>query len=190
MSDSAPSRLNRLAPGNTRCRYCSNSSAAMSWNIRCSVSSASSCGLIEDRLHPRGEPVALRLVGDADELNAERAAVGQAELLDQVAERAVGRAVESADADFAIQVRVCHSEVGQIEQWVVRAIVPERIEMGDEMSKLAIAVDQVEDAHVERPGRQRGSRASRRSCVRAPLRIPRRKRATARGQSGSFRYCS
>ena len=42
---------------------------------------------------------------------------------------------------------------------MVRAVVSERIELGDEMAQLAIAVHQIEHAHVERPGRQRGSRA-------------------------------
>ena len=76
----------------------------MSWNISASVSSVPKLWLVEDRLHLRGEPVALGLVGDADEFHAERAAIGQAQFFDQVAQRAVGFAEKSAATNLAIQV--------------------------------------------------------------------------------------
>jgi hypothetical protein len=107
---------------------------------------------VEDRLHTLQEPLALIAVGDVDELHADAAAIGIAQFRQQVAQRAVGRTVEAAAPDDAIQVRLRHPEVVQVQQRMIRPIVAKRIEVGDEVTQLAIAVNQVEYPHRQRDG--------------------------------------
>ena len=81
---------------------------------------------VEDRLHALDQPIALGLVGDVDELDAERAAIGGAELFDQIAKRAVERALKIALGDALVHVGGRQAELGKIQQGMRRAIVAER----------------------------------------------------------------
>src|SRR5438477_187840 len=73
---------------------------------------------VEGGLHLVDEPVALGLVADVGELDADGAAVGVAELFDQVAEGAVGGALEAGGLDVAVEVVGGDVELGGVEQGV------------------------------------------------------------------------
>jgi hypothetical protein len=97
-------------------------------------------------LHARLEPFALRGVGDVHELRTQRAAVGLAQRVDQLAERALERAPERR-LHLAIEVRLAEAERRELEEWVRhRRAVAERIEPRDQVPELAIGVDERERA--------------------------------------------
>jgi hypothetical protein len=104
-------------------------------------------GPIQERLHPLDEPFPLGFVGDVHELDADRAAVGRPQLLDQVAQGAVGRPQERPRSHLPVQVVDRQPELRQLQEGVRRAVVTERVEPGDEMAQLAVGVDQVLVAH-------------------------------------------
>ena len=126
--------------------------------------------------------------------HADRAAVGRAELLDQVAERAVGlRRGSCRCRPCGRGRRAVRLNSRQLEQRVARAVVAERVEVGDEVAQLAVGVDQVEDAdrgvagqlvprrHVgasapTRPGCSHPGSASRAASRSRPSPCPRRTR--------------
>ncbi len=89
------------------------------------------------------EPIALGLVGDVGEFDADGAAVGGSELVDEVAEGSVEWPAEIALGDALVHVGGRQAELGEIEQGMGRAIVAEGIEVGDEMAELAVGVDEV-----------------------------------------------
>jgi hypothetical protein len=95
-------------------------------------------GLVVYGLHRLLEPVALRLVGDAGVFDADRAAVGFAELGDEVAQRAVGGAEEGAVAYLPGEVLLRHAEDRQLQQRVAGAVVSERIELSDKVPEFAV----------------------------------------------------
>ena len=49
--------------------------------------------------------------------------------------------------DATVQVVGGYVELGQFEERVCVAIIPERIQVGDEVAELAVGVDEVVDAH-------------------------------------------
>src|SRR5205823_12142766 len=101
-------------------------------------------GAVEDRLHLLLEPFALALVRDVgQEFRAERAAVGEAQFLDQVAQRPVERAVKTAADNLLVQVIGREAELRQVEQRMGGSVVAERIELGDEVPQLAVAVYEI-----------------------------------------------
>src|ERR1700722_19647057 len=97
---------------------------------------------IQDRLHPLYEPIALGLVGDAGEFDAEGSAVGCAEFFDQFAQCPTGPTGEAAAGYGAVEVSGGDSKICQFEQWMMRAIVAERVEVGDEMAEFAVGMDE------------------------------------------------
>src|SRR5689334_10105110 len=95
------------------------------------------------------EPIPLGFIADAGELDADRAAIGQPELLDQVAECAIGLPQKAAMPDDSIEVAGIHPEVVQMKQGMIRAIMPEGVQVSCRMSYLAVGVDQIEYAHCQ-----------------------------------------
>src|SRR5207245_1865354 len=89
------------------------------------------------------KPLPLDLVGDVHVLDAERAAVGLAELGEQIAAGAIGGAEKAAVAAMAVEVFQGEAEFGKFQERVGGAVVAERIEVGDEVAELAIGVDEI-----------------------------------------------
>ena len=82
-------------------------------------------------------------VGDVHEFDAERAAIGRPELVDQIAKRAVERTLKIGVRDPLVHVGIGSGRTGKVEQGMAWPVVAERIEVGDEMAQLAIGMNQV-----------------------------------------------
>src|SRR5207253_1946416 len=87
---------------------------------------------------------------DVGEFDADRPAVGGAELFDQVTQGAVGRPLEAGGTDGKVEILRGDVKLGKIEQRMGGAIVAERVKLGDEVSEFAVGMDKVVD-----PKRQR-----------------------------------
>ena len=93
-------------------------------------------------LHARLEPLALARIGDVHELGAERAAVGLAQRVHELAQRALELAVERG-LDLAIQVRFREPERRQLEEGMRRHWGHlERVQVCDQVAELAVGVHQ------------------------------------------------
>src|SRR5262249_3229351 len=99
-------------------------------------------------LHALLEPEALFAVGDVEILDAESAAVGRLETLDQLAQRHRSDTLEAARIDDAVEVTLPEAELRGVEERMADGPGPERGQMRDQMAQLAIRVHQVEGAHV------------------------------------------
>lgn len=100
-------------------------------------------------LHALLEPLALGLVGDGHVLDAERVAVGQAQLIEQILEGAVGGAEKSTPADVARQVLERQAELGEFQQGMVGAVMAKRIDQDRPLALQAFVGDLDELAVVE-----------------------------------------
>jgi hypothetical protein len=105
-------------------------------------------GPVEVRLDALLQPVVLLFVDDGGVLDAQGAAVGGAQLGQQVAQAAVGGAQKTARTHTLFEVLQPQAEMGQVEQGVAGLVVAQGIEVGDEMAQLAVGMDQCPDAAV------------------------------------------
>ncbi len=102
-------------------------------------------------------------------------AIGGLQLGEQVAQGAVGFAAKVGLADDAIKISIAHAELFEFEQGMAVAMVAQRIELGDEMAKFAVRVNQVLDAQrVARPTPTRRTLRARRR-LQSPQNKPARR---------------
>src|SRR5262249_39550272 len=78
-------------------------------------------------------------------------AVGRLQAGHQLAQRHPAAAAEAARVDHAIEILLGEAEVRGLEQRMALRLRSERVQMGDQVTELAIRVDQVVDA-LERAG--------------------------------------
>ena len=88
---------------------------------------------------------ALHLVGDVGELDAERAAVGLGKRRNELAQRAARAAAERLPVHDPVEITRLEAELLELQKGVVARAVAERIEVGDEVAKLAVGVDELSD---------------------------------------------
>ena len=89
------------------------------------------------------DPALLRAVGDVQELDAERLAIGAAQDGDDLADGAEFEPEHLVEEDRAVEIGVAEAVGARIELLLVlRRLEPERIEIGVEMAARAIGADQ------------------------------------------------
>jgi hypothetical protein len=103
---------------------------------------------IASRLHAFLQPRADARVLDVHVFDADGAAVGLAQRLEQVAQGCWAKADERAGIDDAIEVGIAQAELGEFQQRVAGAPLAERIEVGEEVAEVAIGVDEADDADL------------------------------------------
>src|SRR5262249_8487372 len=103
-------------------------------------------GLVEGRLHLLLEPDALLPIEDVEILGGDGAAVGRLQAGHQPAQWHPAAAAEAARVDHPIEILLGEAEVRGLEQRMALRLRSERIQMRDQVTELAIRVDQVVDA--------------------------------------------
>ena len=92
------------------------------------------------------QPVALVLVRDVHVLDADGAAIGGLQLAQEPLQGSVGAPQESTRAHGLFEVFFGEAKFNQIQQRQVLAVVPQRVEPGDEMAHLPVGLHQGLDA--------------------------------------------
>ncbi len=121
-------------------------------------------GTVPGGLHPLLQPLALRLLADAQVLDAERPRVRLLQGGHEIPQRGSTEAPERRAVDDPIQVRLAQAELAQLQQGVPAGRGIEGIDPGHEMTKLAVGVNQIGDGRG-RPGRRRPRAARPRELV-------------------------
>ena len=148
MADSAPSMPKRFWPTYLVPRNFSNASAALSRSRMWRCSSGSSVGV--DALDLLLDPVLLLGLLDVHVLDADRAAVGVAQHVEDVAERHARRVpAEAVGEELAVEVPDGEPVGGRVELGVhVRLLPRQRIEVGDEVAAHPVHVDERLHVHL------------------------------------------
>src|SRR5207249_2757600 len=79
----------------------------------------------------------------------DRAAVGLAQGVEQLADGAAGEADEGAVVEGAVEVALLEAELGEFEQRVAGAGFAEGVEAGDEVAEVAVGEGEADDAGLE-----------------------------------------
>ena len=95
-------------------------------------------GLVEGGLDALQEPALLLRVRSPHGVDAEGAAVGGLELVDQVAQGAVGLAAEGAEADPLVQVFLGDAELRQLQVRIRGAVIAQGIEIGQVVAAVTV----------------------------------------------------
>src|SRR5262249_31767614 len=101
---------------------------------------------VATRLHALRQPAADGPIVNVDVLHADGAAVGLAQGRNQLAQRAALEAEKHARIEDLIQIALAEAELAELQERVTRARRVERIEIGEKMAQLAIAVHDADDA--------------------------------------------
>ena len=113
-------------------------------------------GQVVARLHFLLEPFANLRVGDVHVFDADGSAVGFAEGVDQLAERAAFEAEEMAGVERLVHVEFGEPEAGEVELRREGRRRAERIKRRQEVAQAAVGVDELDDAGLLRGARRRG----------------------------------
>jgi hypothetical protein len=100
-------------------------------------------GLVAVALHPVTEPAANGEVHDVHELHAQGAAVGFAEVGEDVAEGPRTAAAEGAGVEHAVEVGVGEAEGGKGEIGIFGGGQAQRVKMGEGMTKRPVGEEEV-----------------------------------------------
>src|SRR5205823_10876742 len=99
-------------------------------------------GPVAARLHALLEPAADARVLDVQVLDADGAAVGLAEGVEQLAQGGARQADEVAGVEGAVEIAFVEAELGEVQQRVAGALLAERVEVGQEVAEVAVGVDE------------------------------------------------
>jgi hypothetical protein len=102
--------------------------------------------VVARRLHPVPQPLLALGVGDVHVLDADRAAVGLAQPVEDLAQRgAIAFALEAAGHELAVEVPERQAVGGRVQVAVRRPVAVERVEVGHQVPAHAVVVDQLQD---------------------------------------------
>ena len=147
---SPPSRPKRLVPGNLTWRNCSKPSASVSCSRISRLSSAVEFEQAARTLDPGLDPGLLLRVLDVHELDADRAGVGLAQDLHDLAQGGLLQAQHVVEVELAVEVGVGEAVALVVELGVV-VVAPcqaQRVEVGQQVAAHTVGADQHDDPQV------------------------------------------
>ena len=194
ISDSAPSSEKRFCPTNLVWRKRSKSSAAETFSRMRRRSTVVSGVRVRGILEPPLQPALAARILDVGELDADLAAIGGAQPLEDLAQRLHRPARKIAGDVGPIEIVAAEAVVGRIELGEVERLPAERVGVGDAVSARAVGVDQPQHARVlvgelrlsispRWAAAWRGSRRAAAGPATSPPRASRRIRPSSRGPS-------